>query len=141
VVASPTPDWWAGDVKGCRCGLCPDCIHDGPTRGASREPTDQLHVVLGATGGAGGALVRELAGRGHRVRAVSRKPAAALPEGVEQLTADAADPAQTRTACQGATVVYHCVQRAFGPLEPTPHPQAVATTVAWFQQRAGRTRR
>jgi nucleoside-diphosphate-sugar epimerase len=71
---------------------------------------DQLHVVLGATGGAGGALVRELAGGGHRVRAVSRKPAADLPEGVEPLAADAADPAQTRTACQGATVVYHCVQ-------------------------------
>jgi nucleoside-diphosphate-sugar epimerase len=74
------------------------------------DAADQLHVVLGATGGAGGALVRELAGRGHRVRAVSRKPPAALPEGVEQLAADAADPAQTRTACQGATVVYHCVQ-------------------------------
>jgi nucleoside-diphosphate-sugar epimerase len=71
---------------------------------------DQLHVVVGATGGAGGALVRELAGRGHRVRAVSRKPAADLPEGVEQLAADAADPAQTRTACESATVVYHCAQ-------------------------------
>jgi nucleoside-diphosphate-sugar epimerase len=71
---------------------------------------DQLHVVLGATGGAGGTLVRELAGRGHRVRAVSRKPTADLPEGVEQLAADAADPAQTRTACAGATAVYHCVQ-------------------------------
>jgi nucleoside-diphosphate-sugar epimerase len=32
-------------------------------------------------------------------------------------------------------------QRAFGPLEPTPHQQAVATTVAWFRERAGRTRR
>jgi nucleoside-diphosphate-sugar epimerase len=74
------------------------------------DAADQLHVVVGATGGAGGALVRELAGRGRRVRAVSRKPAADLPEGVEQLAADAADPAQTRTACQGATVVYHCVQ-------------------------------
>jgi nucleoside-diphosphate-sugar epimerase len=71
---------------------------------------EQLHVVLGATGGAGGALVSELAGRGHRVRAVSRKPAPDLPEGVEPLAADAADPVQTRTACQGATVVYHCVQ-------------------------------
>ncbi len=71
---------------------------------------DQLHVVLGATGGAGGAIVRELAGRGHRVRAVSRKPATGLPEGVEQLAADAADPAQARTACGGATVVYHCAQ-------------------------------
>jgi nucleoside-diphosphate-sugar epimerase len=71
---------------------------------------DQLHVVLGASGGAGGALVRELAGGGHRVRAVSRKPTADLPEGVERVAADAADPAQTRTACAGATVVYHCVQ-------------------------------
>jgi nucleoside-diphosphate-sugar epimerase len=71
---------------------------------------DQLHVVLGATGGAGGAVVSELAGRGHRVRAVSRRPASDLPEGVAQLAADAADPAQARTACQGATVVYHCVQ-------------------------------
>ena len=32
-------------------------------------------------------------------------------------------------------------QRALGPLGPTPHPRAVATTVAWFQQRAGHTRR
>jgi nucleoside-diphosphate-sugar epimerase len=71
---------------------------------------DQLHVVVGATGGAGGALVRELAGGGHRVRAVSRKPPAGLPAGVEGLAADAADPAQARTACQGAAVVYHCAQ-------------------------------
>src|SRR6266498_4513519 len=74
------------------------------------DAADQLHVVLGATGGAGGAIVTELAGRGHRVRAVSRKPAADLPDGVEQLAADAADPAQARKACQGATVVYHCAQ-------------------------------
>jgi nucleoside-diphosphate-sugar epimerase len=32
-------------------------------------------------------------------------------------------------------------QRAFGPLAPTPHPQAVAATVAWFRERAGRPRR
>jgi nucleoside-diphosphate-sugar epimerase len=74
------------------------------------DADDQLHVVVGANGGAGGALVRELAGRGHRVRAVSRRPAAALPEGVERLAADAADPAQMATACQGAAVVYHCAQ-------------------------------
>jgi nucleoside-diphosphate-sugar epimerase len=71
---------------------------------------ERPHVVIGATGGAGGALVRELAGRGYRVRAVSRKPAAGLPAGVEPLAADAADPAQTRKACAGAAVVYHCAQ-------------------------------
>jgi nucleoside-diphosphate-sugar epimerase len=93
---------------------------------------DQLHVVLGATGGAGGALVRELAGRGHRVRAVSRKPAADLPQGVEQQAADAADPAQARTACQGATVVYHCVQPPYErwAAEFPPLTQSIADAAA-----------
>jgi nucleoside-diphosphate-sugar epimerase len=93
---------------------------------------DQLHVVLGATGGAGGALVRELAGGGHRVRAVSRKPTADLPEGVEQLAADAADPAQARTACAGATVVYHCVQPPYErwAAEFPPLTQSIAEAAA-----------
>jgi nucleoside-diphosphate-sugar epimerase len=96
------------------------------------DADDQLHVVLGATGGAGGALVRELASRGHRVRAVSRKPAADLPEGVEQRAADAADPAQTRTACQGATVVYHCVQPPYQrwAAEFPPLTQTIADAAA-----------
>jgi nucleoside-diphosphate-sugar epimerase len=71
---------------------------------------DRLHVVVGANGGAGGALVRDLSGRGRRVRAVSRRPAMDLPQGVEWLAADAADPAQARKACEGAAVVYHCAQ-------------------------------
>jgi nucleoside-diphosphate-sugar epimerase len=33
------------------------------------------------------------------------------------------------------------LQRTLGPLEPTPPHQSVATTVAWFRERAGRTRR
>ena len=93
---------------------------------------DQLHVVVGATGGAGGALVRELAGRGQRVRAVSRTPAPDLPEGVEQRAADAADPAQTRTACQGATVVYHCAQPPYQrwAAEFPPLTQSIADAAA-----------
>ncbi|HZD71237.1 MAG TPA: NAD-dependent epimerase/dehydratase family protein [Actinomycetes bacterium] len=93
---------------------------------------DQLHVVLGASGGAGGALVRELAGRGQRVRAVSRKPAADLPEGVEPLAADASNPAQTRTACQGATVVYHCAQPPYErwAAEFPPLTQSIADAAA-----------
>ena len=93
---------------------------------------DQLHVVLGATGGAGGALVSELAGGGHRVRAVSRKPTADLPEGVEQLAADAADPAQTGMACAGASVVYHCVQPPYQrwAAEFPPLTQSIADAAA-----------
>jgi hypothetical protein len=32
-------------------------------------------------------------------------------------------------------------QRASGPLEPTSHQQAIATTVAWFRERVGCPRR
>jgi hypothetical protein len=28
-------------------------------------------------------------------------------------------------------------QRAFGPFQPTPHPEAVNRTVAWFRERVG----
>jgi nucleoside-diphosphate-sugar epimerase len=73
----------------------------------------QLHVVLGATGGTGHALVRELARRGHRVRAVSRHPATGLPVSVEHVATDASDPAAARRACQGATVVHHCIQPSY----------------------------
>jgi nucleoside-diphosphate-sugar epimerase len=68
-----------------------------------------LHVVFGASGGAGGAIVRELRSRGQRVRAVTRSGGSDLPTGVEAVRADAANRAETRRACEGATVVYHAV--------------------------------
>jgi nucleoside-diphosphate-sugar epimerase len=72
--------------------------------------TSDLHVVLGASGGIGGAVVRELARRGHRVRAVNRAGDADAPEGVERLAANVSDPAGARAATAGAAVVYHCAQ-------------------------------
>jgi nucleoside-diphosphate-sugar epimerase len=70
--------------------------------------TSQLHVVLGATGGVGQALVQELAAQGAQVRAVNRSGRAPVPAGVEVMAADLTNRESTRTACQGATVVYHC---------------------------------
>jgi nucleoside-diphosphate-sugar epimerase len=72
--------------------------------------TDDLHVVLGARGGIGGAVVHELAGRGQRVRAVSRGDPGDLPAGVEPHRADVDDPAAVERAAAGADVVYHCAQ-------------------------------
>ncbi|MDQ3227007.1 MAG: NAD-dependent epimerase/dehydratase family protein [Chloroflexota bacterium] len=69
----------------------------------------ELHVVFGASGGAGGAIVRALAARGKRVRAVTRSGRGALPHGVEAVRADAADKDGARRVCAGATVVYHAV--------------------------------
>ncbi len=68
-----------------------------------------LHVVFGATGESGSAVVRELLRQGKRVRAVNRSGKASLPAEVEVLRADATDLASTRTATEGASVVYNCV--------------------------------
>ncbi len=75
--------------------------------------TNGLHVVLGASGGTGGAVVRELVSHGRRVRAVNRSGRAVVPAGVEVLKADAADPERMRQVCRGATVVYNCVNPPF----------------------------
>jgi len=80
---------------------------------------DQLHVVLGAGGGTGGAIVRELVGQGRRVRAVTRGGKAAAsygtlpPASFEDAAADVTDREQLRRALEGAAVVYHCAQPAY----------------------------
>jgi nucleoside-diphosphate-sugar epimerase len=68
------------------------------------------HVVIGAGGGTGSAVVRELAGRGLRVRAVTRSGKGDVPDGVQQMAADIGTPEGARQACEGAAVVYHCAQ-------------------------------
>jgi nucleoside-diphosphate-sugar epimerase len=71
------------------------------------------HVVLGAAGGTGSAVVRDLAARGLPVRAVTRGGAADVPDGVEQVAADLGTTAGARQACEGAAVVYHCAQPGY----------------------------
>jgi len=66
------------------------------------------HVVLGATGGAGRAVVQELLNRGRSVRAVSRS-GGAFPDAVEVVSADCTDPQAARKACADAAVVYNCL--------------------------------
>ena len=70
-------------------------------------PADQgTHVVLGAGGGTGGAIVEELRRRGLPARAVTRRPTSGG-EGVENVVADLNDAAAARDAVSGAAVVYH----------------------------------
>ena len=69
-------------------------------------------VVLGATGGAGRALVAHLAATGRPVRAVSRRPAPPQP-GVEVVAADVTDPGSLRWALSGAAVVHHAAQPVY----------------------------
>jgi nucleoside-diphosphate-sugar epimerase len=78
------------------------------------EPmTQPLHVVLGASGGAGNAIVGALAGRGHAVRGVNRSGSPLAPEGVEAVSADITDPTGAATALTGADVVYMAAQPAY----------------------------
>ena len=65
-----------------------------------------LHVVLGATGAIGSAVVAELTARGHRVRAVSRGAAFSR----HDVRANVTTREGALAACQGATVVYQCAQ-------------------------------
>lgn len=69
---------------------------------------DELHVVLGATGGAGTAVLDELLARGKRVRATSRHRQAQPASEVEWVTADAMNAADVTRACEGASFIYHC---------------------------------
>lgn len=67
-----------------------------------------VHVVIGASGSIGRALVRELLARGRKVRAVSRKGVKLFHENVEVFRADASVKDHAIAACKGASVVYHC---------------------------------
>lgn len=91
-----------------------------------------MHVVVGASGGIGGALVRELARRGQRVRAVNRAGDAAVPVGVERLAADVATPDGAKAAAAGAAVVYHCAQPPYTdwPAAFPPLTEAIAEGAA-----------
>lgn len=72
--------------------------------------TNDLHVVLGGTGGAGNAIVRALHDAGIPVRAVNRSGTADLPEGVEMMAADVTSPEGIARAVSGAGVVYMAAQ-------------------------------
>jgi nucleoside-diphosphate-sugar epimerase len=66
-----------------------------------------LHVVFGASGPVGTAVVQELAQRGLHVRAIQRSNRSHFAtDQVEIMTADALDAEQTLHAVQGATHVY-----------------------------------
>lgn len=76
-----------------------------------------VHVVFGAGGGAGHAVVRNLALAGAEVRAVTRSGTGAYPEGVESVRCDAADIDAVRLACKGAVAVHHCINVPYAEWE------------------------
>ena len=78
----------------------------------SRVNNDELHVVFG-TGPVGLAVMDELVAKGVRVKMVNRNGRAKLPQGVEIRGVDATDPERTREVCDGASVVYNCLNAPY----------------------------
>ncbi|MCS7059940.1 MAG: NAD-dependent epimerase/dehydratase family protein [Anaerolineae bacterium] len=73
---------------------------------------NELHVVFGATGALGSAIVRCLSRHNKPVLAVVRdedKAQRVLPEDTEYSVADALDTDHVQYLCQGATAIYNCV--------------------------------
>lgn len=66
------------------------------------------HLILGATGAFGSTILRELLGRGERVRVLQRKPAA-FPEGVEVVAGDARILSQVIEAAKDCKSIFQCV--------------------------------
>jgi len=75
--------------------------------------SNDLHVVFGASGGLGNALIRELIAQGKRTRGVTRGGKADVPDTVEMVAADATDAERVRLACKGAAVVYNCANAPY----------------------------
>lgn len=76
----------------------------------------QTHVVIGAAGGLGAAVVRKLAERGLPVRAVVRDAARArktLPPDVEVVSGDAKSVESLKEAAEGAAVLYPCANAPY----------------------------
>lgn len=86
-------------------------------------------LVTGATGFVGSALVAHLTDRGHRVRVVVRDPARAdvLPDAVERVRADLADPDALARAVDGCEGVFHLAV-AVGAPGPEAHELNVGGT-------------
>ncbi|MER5789706.1 NAD(P)H-binding protein [Streptomyces sp. NPDC001980] len=77
---------------------------------------DPMILVTGATGTIGKDVVRQLAGRGAKVRALTRDPVkATVPAGVEVVRGDYAEPASLEAALAGATAAF--LVRPAGPEE------------------------
>jgi len=95
--------------------------------------TTPTHVVLGASGGAGAAIVRALEKRGEHVRAVTRtgQPASGMEVAAttEWVAADARDLSQLQPVYRDAAVIYHAVNVPY-PEWPAILPPVMEAAIA-----------
>ncbi len=87
--------------------------------------TRRTALILGATGGIGGAMTRRLLAGGWQVRALTRTDIANLPDVCERCIGDALDPASVSAAAGNADVIVHAVNPpAYRDWGAVGHPHA-----------------
>ena len=77
---------------------------------------EEKHVVIGAAGALGSAIVAFLASKGKSVRAVVRdldRARRILPPTADIAIGDGSHAESVRLVCRNATVIYHCVNVPF----------------------------
>ena len=86
-------------------------------------------LITGATGTIGSEVVRQLAARGEKVRALTRDPARAqVPDGVEVVRGDYREPASVQAALAGVTALFAVA--VLGPDDA----ETDATLFAWARE-------
>ena len=75
--------------------------------------TNPLHVVLGASGGSGLAITKELIKRGENVRGVNTSGVAPAGINAEYIACDATNQERLIKACEGATYIYHALNVSY----------------------------
>jgi nucleoside-diphosphate-sugar epimerase len=71
--------------------------------------TKRTALIVGATGGIGGAMMRRLLADGWKVKALTRTASAELADRCEPLIGDALDPVAVASAAQGTDIIVHAV--------------------------------
>lgn len=90
----------------------PHCGHCNANESRTMNPNSQpkTALVLGATGGIGGEVARQLRDAGWTVRAMARRlPADATHQGLQWTQGDAMNPNDVRRAAEGTQVLVHAV--------------------------------